>query len=397
MCCLFLRYLQNFFLVNRSTDEDEEEDKDEGDDTLPWPYLPEEIIIDNILPRLPIKGILRCKQVCKAWRHLIEGSDQFAMSKSKASYLLTQLKRSKRQYGICEFDGKDGGCTTTVSHFGGGDTTELYIHSSANGFLFLVDEGISYAKLFICNPITREYTELPPPPPPRYLYVSVLGFGASQVSGQYKIVRISGERLFTDTWCQVYTVGREGRWRSVAVPPDFSYTIFGGRGVYSNGNLHWLISGSGSDSDSMMRCFDLETEVFMDFHVPPHRHGQLSDLDGRLCLCGSSDADAHELVIWFLNNKHGEEERSWTKEFIIKDPPRLFYPLKLFKDDGDILFEVVPPSGHFFYLYSNKTRTVQEYHGKGLRKPATNGAIAYTPTFLSLKTMGIQDSDVRSF
>lgn len=80
MCLLFLLYLRNS-LLNTSIDDEEE------DDLLP--DLPEEIIIHNILPRLPIKTILRCKQVCKAWRDLIEGIE-FVTSRLSTIYLRMQ-------------------------------------------------------------------------------------------------------------------------------------------------------------------------------------------------------------------------------------------------------------------------------------------------------------------
>ena len=85
------------------------------------------------------------------------------------------------------------------------------IFGSVNG-LILVWEGFDkhHFTLFVHNPITREYIEIPPLPKRR----SVFGFGVSKLSGKYKIFCCNLSRL-----CHVYTLGGgrgEGSWRNIA-------------------------------------------------------------------------------------------------------------------------------------------------------------------------------------
>lgn len=171
--------------------------------------------------------------------------------------------------------------------------------------------------------------------------------------------------------------------------------------VYSNGNLHWVMSKF--EGDSMARCFDLETEVFTTFYIPPHPAGcgKLLDLEGRLCFFDNSGDGEELVVIWFMN-KYGDE-KSWAKELVIKRQPQLsacstIFPLKIFKDSSDILF-VDHQFGRKLYLYSNKTKVLHEYADAAEQTTSRriDNIIAYTPNFLSLKTMGIQDSHVQPF
>ena len=114
--------------------------------------LPQEKTIE-ILARLSIKNIIRCKCVCKSWRNII-GGDSFATSYTLNSRL------------VCAH--RDNGFTICRDHW-----TPLFwlglphahypvIIDSTNGLLLLGDGCVN--TLFICNPMAREYAELPPLP-----------------------------------------------------------------------------------------------------------------------------------------------------------------------------------------------------------------------------------------
>lgn len=149
-------------------------------------------------------------------------------------------------------------------------------------------------------------------------------------------------------------------------------------------------------------CFDLETKRFTVSFPTPRGYGGyrgwLSVLDGRLCLFNHSSK--YEICIWFMN-KYGDGNY-WIKEYVVKTPPPTFYgegnkkflfPIKVFKDGGDILFGMENCTDLFIYL--NGTKVIQEYDLLPLDMRYFE-VVVYTPTFLSLKTMGIH-CDVESF
>lgn len=88
-----------------------------------------------------------------------------------------------------------------------------------------------------------------------------------------------------------------------------------------------------------------------------------------------------------------------VREFTIKKPTSLrncglLYPIKAFKDGG-LLF-VVERSAQLFY-YSTKTKTIR---GKGFLQGCVDfsaNVVVYSPTFVSLKTLAMENMGVRSF
>lgn len=113
------------------------------------------------------------------------------------------------------------------------------IEGSANGLLFLHDE-VNVDALYVCNPISCEYIQLHRPEsfvhsqPHGVTY----GFGASNVTGQHKVVRIN-----PNSYCHVYTLGTESWRRCAEASASFDYG-FCTSGAFVNGNLHWLVSDS---------------------------------------------------------------------------------------------------------------------------------------------------------
>ncbi|XP_047949603.1 F-box protein At2g23160-like [Salvia hispanica] len=148
----------------------------------------------------------------------------------------------------------------------------------------LLARGGSSKILFVCNPMTEEYVVLPC----LYDNIWIYGFGLSKISGQYKV--LSGP-VFSGSYL-VYTLGGGGSWRSIFASPPGSPVMLHNNAIFCNGNLHWLVSHFDFEDRYMVCCFDLETELFNSFALPPHVsdsdiHGKyrLCILEGRLCLC----------------------------------------------------------------------------------------------------------------
>lgn len=387
MCLSFLQYLRNILFPIKEN---------------PFENLPQEITID-ILSRLPIQTTLGCKSVCKPWHDLMEGSEFITSHLSKSSstsnnscIAFVEEMDSSKPYKIYAFDDK-GSSTTLVSQFGFPPRFKRLNAPRSSHHGFILFWARSPYQIVICNPITREYKELPSPP--RYDKWSVFGFGTSKVSGKYKVVLISKKYMSSEPIYEVHTLGTDS-WRSIENPNPSPKPY--GNGIALNGNLHWLASHSYdflfkynynyNDHNSFICCFDLETEVFSSFSTPA-TFGRLSALEGRLCLCVYTDGHRDEVCMWLMNS-YGDAN-SWEKKLIVKVPPFIsfgyFFPIKVFKDGGgDVLF--VKESSGTLFLYSNKTKTIQEY-GDHIRlcSSCLSEVVVYTPTFLSLETICIRD------
>ncbi|KAL0351399.1 UNVERIFIED_CONTAM: F-box protein [Sesamum calycinum] len=250
-------------------------------------YLPSELII-NILSRLPVRTIISCKCVCKSWLNLLD-TPEFAkshLSISVPGLILYQSPRHLEYFKIFEFEDEldlEGhelhyNPVTEIScrEFINEDRPHLGIQGSANGLVCFRKIGQHPETVYVCNPITRDYIQLPSPWAIWYYPTIVTyGFGASKISNQHKVVRIYHEcRRDPDkhklleipkSECWVYTLGT-GTWRAIVPGPTLEYnsrTI----GAFLNGNLHWLVTDL--EGSNRISCLDLEKEVFSTFAPPP--------------------------------------------------------------------------------------------------------------------------------
>ena len=111
---------------------------------------------------------------------------------------------------------------------------------TANALLLLYSTSSgSIPHAYICNLMTREYTELRFP-----LYISKrqfkFVFGVSKISAQYKVVCINADNRFDSHY--VYTLGTD-KWRRVVAGAASGFR-FWGQPFLCNHNLHWTVSDS---------------------------------------------------------------------------------------------------------------------------------------------------------
>ncbi|KAH6765205.1 hypothetical protein C2S51_016454 [Perilla frutescens var. frutescens] len=370
-------------------------------------YLPSEIIV-NILSRLPIRSIVRCKCVCKSWLDLLVTPEfvRSHISKSVPGLFVFERNPQIKPYKFVEFvDELDPNCDERRWNVAFDFNLPFHVpvyreYTAANGLLFLWKPYF----LIICNPITRDYIIVPIP-----LEISSVpesyGFGVSRISGQYKVVGTFFKREIdtpqraevSRSECQVYSVGT-GSWRRIASAGLLNYEYAYDAGAFLNGNLHWLVHARDLNGyPELISCFDLETELFSTSSPPPcddpRGFRKLSVLGGCLCLCdnmGCEFLSEYEIAIWLM--KEYGDEKSWTKEFVIR---KMFHadflgflcPIKVF-EDGDILMEVEMQR---LLYYSNKTKSIREVNVSGSDCTGCTIAICYNPSFVSLKTIAMEN------
>ncbi|XP_057786540.1 F-box/kelch-repeat protein At3g23880-like [Salvia miltiorrhiza] len=362
--------------------------------------LPPEIITEIFL-RLPVVSIPISKCVCKRWLHLLE-SDAFVKSHFARSAPALVVLGDSGQLKVLELEGE----------------LDLHLHldplthydfpyhrgnivSCVNGFPILRNCGddalMENDWLSVCNPITREVIKLDLLDLSSEV-ASAYGFGASKITGRYKAVCIYFESYDDKLDCHVYTLGT-GSWRRLEGIP---YVHHFGPGAFVNGNLHWIATIGGEAS--WISCFDVETECFSFFKAPPYhaqglpfiRGRSISALSGCLWFCKVASEHVNdggcELTIWIMK-EYGVDE-SWSLEYVIPhdldDGLRYVVPIKVF-ENGDLLMLVTVRFSRRIFYYSNKNKTMQ--------RKASNALACglFTPTLVSLKTLGLGVENVISF
>ncbi|CAN1813903.1 F-box protein CPR1 [Linum perenne] len=230
--------------------------------------VPEEVVTD-ILARLSVKEIVKCRSVCKSWYSLISSSffKSYHLNKSAARNRSLALvrdgidKERTEHYSLYLDD--DDFLTTPVLELDCpfkaiSRISYTEILGCCNGVVCFIDETLKNDnnRAALWNPSIRKLVEVPPPivdsrlgGPDR----ASVGFGYDAVNDDYKLVRVSVDASMVRL-IEVYSL-RYGAWRMV----DSQLNSFiGSSSVHVDGACYWL--GSRQDPRaaelvvSSMRC-----------------------------------------------------------------------------------------------------------------------------------------------
>ncbi|XP_076891865.1 F-box/kelch-repeat protein At3g23880-like [Bidens hawaiensis] len=329
--------------------------------------FPTEIILE-ILLRLPVKSVLRCKSVCKSWCSLISDpqfvKSHLAMSTRSNYYRQHRLVFSTER-NIINFDKSSIFSTNQGTRIESCNLDDVLYDNSVNNALELdypfrrlskrvsivgscnglvcidVDKDV----LYIWNPSTRISYRLPPTGTYRTqpgVYV-LHGFGYVESTDDYKVVELSSrnkDKHKHENFVKIYSL-KSGNWKKMdAFPHGFQLHI--GYGKFCNGALHW--AASKYLGPWTIISLDLAKETYGEVLQPLYDAGddkvlRLGSLREQLCvLC---DYPGIRADVWLMK-VYGVKE-SWAKLISIPyltDPGTdRFFMLLCMSNDGKILIQ----------------------------------------------------------
>ncbi|KAK9078956.1 hypothetical protein SSX86_000625 [Deinandra increscens subsp. villosa] len=317
------------------------------------PRLLQEIVVE-ILSRLPVESLLRCRSVCKLWYSLIS-DPHFVKSHLSLSTCNTRYAHHRLIFStLPKINLKSCSLYDVLYHNSAHALLELdyplkhprksvWIVGSCNG---LVCIAIQEDTLFIWNPSTRKSNRLPncarsKSQPGCYV---LYGFGYQELADDYKLVEIAcifKDRAKYDTLVKIYSL-KKGNWHKIAafphgIPLDDS-------GKFSNGALHWAASKDfGSTYSWMIVSLDLAKETYGEILQPVYDEGDKDLTLGALeeCLCVLCNYRGIRAELWVMK-VYGVKD-SWTKLVSIPyftDPGRDQFSVPFcISNDGKMLLQ----------------------------------------------------------
>ncbi|KAK4270019.1 hypothetical protein QN277_023108 [Acacia crassicarpa] len=295
-------------------------------------HLPLEIV-EEILHRLPVKSIVKCTSVCKAWNSLItrqtfiydhlnrtiqapnHNSSLFFQFRKRRSpndppslhqeetYSLYSINQQTDQFSVERFP---------LSHLFEPYRYTLFV-GACNGLVCSADHSpLESATTIIWNPSLRKYIVLPKPITTckdiwrgRYYLVRnvdpkydvFFGFGFDSRNNDYKVVRLMNDRSTQDTpHVEVYSLASH-IWRSISVtvPQFFLCNRQWYRpwlsSLFLNGTFHWIvcryIEGGSGMYYKFILSFDVIQETFRELTLPQQQSNEKAVISRLLPVEGS--------------------------------------------------------------------------------------------------------------
>ncbi|KAM3691081.1 hypothetical protein ACJW31_09G168200 [Castanea mollissima] len=304
---------------------------------IPWESLPNEILT-NIFVFLPIKSIIICTSVSKAWKSLIKNptfiSTHLHHSLNKNQNLLFFSLRSENRKEFCALHNEDDADFTQHSRFDypfhapdlDPHNRKCRVVGTCNGLLFLssvfhLDPHNN--SLCLWNPCVGKLLKLPS------LNVTYathggfdasIGFGFDPKTKDYKVVRVvtlleSIDLEKSRPQVEVYTLST-GQWRILRTGLAPICALFRrDPQTLINGALHWVaFRVSDKKFHNFVLVFDLGEEVFYEIPLPEFP-GHTGLMSGSISVYRNSIAlfqkDNGFLHIWMM--KENGVVSSWTK------------------------------------------------------------------------------------
>nr|GEV42563.1 hypothetical protein [Tanacetum cinerariifolium] len=281
-------------------------------------------IIREILLKLPVESLLRCKSVCKEWYSLISEqhfiTTHYTLSSGTNNINYEQHRRLvfNTNYGCGQkylincplydvlFDKSVSNALLLENPLQRPQFQRIRIVGSCNGLLcLLVDEDADY-NMFIYNPTTRRSNLLPCSERTGSFW-GFYGFGYGELSNDYKVIITETDSKMST---MIYSL-KTGKWKEIG---HFSCARPLDDGKLVNGVLHWVAGKSKfSDSCKIVSLY-LANETYGEVLQPEYHEGDGYFELGVLgeCLCVLHDYCETRVVDVWMMKVYGVKD-SWTK------------------------------------------------------------------------------------
>ncbi|GMQ06004.1 hypothetical protein CsSME_00050769 [Camellia sinensis var. sinensis] len=272
-------------------------------------------LIFEILTRTSLKGLDRCKSVCKGWKNLTYESTFTPLHCERTGtilgYFVQDLVHNKYFSKFASMDrSKELGQNLSLDFL----PHPMKVEASSNqGILCCVYHDYRNYRFYVCKPSTRQWQKLPNPKT-RYMTVQVAIVVIRSNPLHYKIVRLSNPKhmlkYYYNYHCEIFDSDLWA-WRKlndVLLPPRVIF--INQPTVVASGAIHWLTS------NDQVFAFDINSETYSTFPLPEpiiteedefhYRDKQLTVYKGRLAFI-YREPDGY-LVLWEMDTN-----RVWQK------------------------------------------------------------------------------------
>ncbi|XP_019162568.1 PREDICTED: F-box/kelch-repeat protein At3g23880-like [Ipomoea nil] len=251
--------------------------------------LPQDAI-EEILSRLPLKPLGRCKCVSKSWHNLI--SSRNFVKKHLDRTLSNPTDNPFRILTYWCYESLDYESPSALQSTSDSDDVlvdlddplgpedpciDRHVIGSCHGLVALLYQYDGLERIILWNPCIRSARELPGPPPnpPHANPAAFYGFGYDASIDDYKVVKAVRSKSTNETTAYVFCIYGADSWRTIN-GPDKSIVVVhetescyfhGKMGSSLHGGLHWL-ADRGVNGGGLILRLDLTAETFSELPQP---------------------------------------------------------------------------------------------------------------------------------
>ncbi|KAL2921076.1 hypothetical protein RDABS01_012567 [Bienertia sinuspersici] len=299
--------------------------------TVAIPVLPEHLIVEQILPRLPVKSLIRFKSVSRNWLSIICSDDFQKLHLKISSSCQTQAIIHKSFFAFPSFLISFDKCNNvkecvelkdsyypafSLSKYCSGHPYSCNVVGSSNGLVCLYYD---YSCFILWNPATNQSQKVNVPYRISNTFLGGVGFGYVSSIDDYRIGFMLGDnehhnnpkvRVYVFSW-------RAQKWITMATVDDEFY-CGGENSVVVDDTLYFppvalpLRIGALNLVSGQVKLFPWDVFQYRTF--------QVSRMKGCLSLCDTSysNKDGYKYVsnVWML--KQPDKWDSWEKLFSVR-------------------------------------------------------------------------------
>ncbi|CAM0942802.1 unnamed protein product [Alopecurus aequalis] len=267
--------------------------------------LPEEIVIWEILVRLPPKPLLRCRIVCRATSTRAFLQAHHRHQPSLPIVLSYEYNRCRRKNIMAFHHRAASDQLQAVARL----HDSFYLEVSCDGLVVLSKCGMAGKNFFICNPATRQHA-----PHPQLSGFNVFGMYAHRPTGEYRLLLHQTQAKQVCSY--VFVLGSNQPPRYIGAL-EVAASTYLSKPALVRDNLHWYPVHYGCGQQVIL--FDTASESLRHMRAPDvPANSQIFEMDGTGTLGIYSHKDTMNVVdIWML---HNYEREAWRHVYRIKLP-----------------------------------------------------------------------------